>query len=61
MHQMYLTDVYRKFYPNIKEYAFYLATHRSFSKNRLYLETHKEMKGLYNENIKPPEKEIEKD
>jgi hypothetical protein len=29
---MHLTGIYRKFHPNTKEYTFFLAPHRTFSK-----------------------------
>ena len=32
MNQMDLTDIYRTFHPNTKEYTFFLAPHGSFSK-----------------------------
>jgi hypothetical protein len=32
MNQMDLTDIYRTFYPNTKEYIFFLAPHSNFSK-----------------------------
>ena len=32
MNQMYLTDIYRTFHPNRKEYTFFSASHGTFSK-----------------------------
>ena len=36
--QMFLTDMYRKFYPNTKEYTFYSTPHATFSQTDHILE-----------------------